>query len=158
MGKQESLPLTPINTNTLSNQSSSDNYHYMWIDKNIQEQNFEPMYYTLFNEQRKCLKFNTVEKGIEKLFELKYEITIIISGSFFPKFFKKFEEKIKNSEKELEFPFPIVVVFCMEKDHFIANLKANKNFDKYYLLNEKLIFNIFDELVDYINGKKKRKF
>ena len=135
------------------NQISSEKMHYLWIDKSINEKPFELLFNEIFNEERQCLKFNTVAEGIEQLFTQKYKaVTVIISGSFFLEFYKKFDERIHNSKDDKDFPFPIVVVFCRQKENFIFNLKFNNNYDNNYLLNEQLIFNVFDDLVGYING------
>ena len=67
----------------------------MWIDKDINKTFFEFMYFNiLFDEKRKCYKFDKVDEGLEKLFSLEYqEITIIINASFFPEFMKNLIKK-----------------------------------------------------------------
>ena len=144
------------NTNNEKNKLNSETINYMWIDKDINEPSFEFLYFNiLFNEKRKCYKFNTVDGGLNKLFDLKYqEITVIISASFFPEFYEKFDQKMNNTNDFKEFPFPIVVVFCRNKELFISNLILNNNYNNNYLLNKELIFNELDKLIDYINGNK----
>ena len=125
----------------------------MWIDKHINDEIFQIEYYNpLFNEQRPCIKCDDVEPGIQILFDQlnSKETTIIISGSFFPDFCKKFNKKI---EERKSFPSPTIVVFCLKKDEFIANLNINNNYNNNYLLNEKLIFTKKKELFDFINEK-----
>ena len=153
--KQHKINSIQVENNTTKDESHTMNY--IWIDKNINETAFQDVYYNyIFNEDRKCYKFDNVEQGLQKLFELKFEkVTVICSGRLFPEFFKKYDEKIKYYKKNEEYPFPTVVIFCNEKERFIANLKANKNYDDNYLLNKNLIFNIFEDLVNYINGTKK---
>ena len=145
-----------IGTNNESTNLNKETINYMWIDKDINETYFKLSYYDiLFNEKRQCYTFNTVDEGIQKLFSLKYqEITVIISARFFPEFFEKFDQRINNTNDLKEFPFPTVVIFCFEKEKFISNLILNNNYDNNYLLNKNLIFKIFDDLVDYINGGK----
>ena len=125
----------------------------MWIDQNINEEDFQSMYNTLFNEQRKCSKCDTVDKGIEELMKLKYEeITIIISGRFFLEFYKKFNKKINEIKV-----CPIVIVFCQHKELFISNLRINNIYNDNDLLSKELIFNSFWELKDYLNEEKEKK-
>ena len=128
--------------------------NYMWIDKDINEPGFDNLYYNeIFDEKRKCYKFNNVDEGLQKLFSLKYqEITVIISAEKFPEFFEKFDKKINNTKDINEFPFPTVVIFCNQKEKFISNLILNNNYDNNYLLNKNLIFNVTADLVDFING------
>ena len=136
-----------------TNNDLSNTMSYMWIDKYINDEIFQIEYYNpLFNEERPCIKCDDVEPGIQILFDqLKSkETTIIISGSFFPDFCKKFNKKI---EERKIFPSPTVVVFCLKKEEFIANLKVNNNYNNNYLLNEELIFNKKKELFDFINEK-----
>ena len=117
------------------NQISSEKMHYLWIDKSINEKPFELLFNEIFNEERQCLKFNTVAEGIEQLFTQKYKaVTVIISGSFFLEFYKKFDERIHNSKDDKDFPFPIVVVFCRQKENFIFNIKFINKYDNNYLL------------------------
>ena len=140
------------NKKTPSNSNISDTMHYIWIDQNINEEKFQILNFSKFKDENECSKCKTIEEGIKELFGLKYEeTTIIISGKFFPDFCKKFDEKIKEVKILI---FPIVIVFCYQKEKFISNLKINNNYENNYLLNKKLIFNIFDDLVDYKNGKK----
>ena len=95
----------------------------------------------------------TVEEGITKLIELKYEETIIIiSGSLFSVFYKEFDEKLNELQT---FPFPIIIIYCFNKENFIANLISNNIYDNNYLLNKELIFNKPKELIAYINGEYK---
>ena len=119
------------NTNKELNNLNKEIINYMWIDKNINEPFFDTLYYNnLFDEKRKCYKFDNVDEGLQKLFSLKYqEITIIISGSKFPEFYEKFDENLKNTNDLKEFPFPYVVIFCKEKEKFISNLILNNNYD-----------------------------
>ena len=143
-------------TNETINANTTEIINYMWIDKDVNKTFFEFEYFNeLFNEKRKCYKFDKVDEGLEKLFSLKYQdITIIISGSFFPEFYEKFDQYINTTKDFKEFPFPTVVIFCREKELFISNLILNNNYDNNYLLNKDLIFNVLDELVKYINGDK----
>ena len=129
--------------------------HYMWIDKNVYAEDFQLVFDCLFNEKKKCSKFDTVDKAIEYLLNnIEFEETIIIvSGSFFPDFYKKFDENINKIKVS-----PIVVVFCQRKEFFISNLKINNIYVNNYLLNEDLIFESQRELEDYLNeGKIKEK-
>ena len=147
MGQKNNRNLD-TNNNDLSNTMS-----YMWIDKYINDEIFQIEYYNpLFNNERPCIKCDRVEPGIEILFgQLKSkETTIIISGSFFPDFCKKYNKK---SKEKMIFPSPIVVVFCIRKEEFKANLNINNNYDNNYLLNEELIFTKKKELFDFINEK-----
>ena len=75
------------NKKTPSNSNISDTMHYIWIDQNINEENFQILYFSLFKDENECSKCKTIEEGIKELFGLKYEeTTIIISGKFFPDF------------------------------------------------------------------------
>ena len=126
----------PPNTiNEIINLNIAEIINYMWIDKDINKTFFEFTYFNiLFDEKRKCYKFDKVDEGLEKLISLEYqEITIIISASFFPEFYEKFDQKINTCKDFKEFPFPTVLIICREKERFISNLILNNNYDNNYL-------------------------
>ena len=139
------------NTSTTSN--LSNNNHYIWIDEEINEKWFSFQFNELFNEQRKCSKCNTVDKGIEEFTKLKFEkITIIISGRLFPEFCKKFNKR-KNEFQAC----PTIIIFCVNKELFISNLKINNNYNNNNLLNKKQIFKNLEDLKDILNREKEKE-
>ena len=129
---------------------------YIWIDKDINKTFFQESYYNpLFNQQRPCLKFDDVNEAIEhlkKLINKLEEVIIIINGSFFQKFCKEYNDNI--SEIKI---YPNITIFCIRKKEFISNLKINNNFLDNHLLNKEQIFNEFNDLKNFINGKKEEK-
>ena len=157
MGPHQPTPKTQTNIiKEDDNEDLANEKHYIWIDANINQEWFIIQFNKIFNEKenkRKCLKCDSVDKGIEELIKLKFkEITIIISGKLFQKFCKQFNKKIDEIKI-----CPSIIIFCGEKEYFISNLKINNNYINNHLLNKEYILTKSDDVIDILNGKNKTK-
>ena len=128
---------------------------YIWIDQRIDLDGFLNDYYKVF-KNNECLRYNNVDTVIRILIEDKSlvfrETIIIISGRLFHEFYKKFNHNINEIKIA-----PIVVVFCIEKEKFIDNLRFNDiNINK-FSFNESFVFTQTTELSNFINGIKEEK-
>lgn len=157
MGSHQPTPKTQTNIiQEDDNENLANEKHYIWIDANVNQKWFNIEFNKIFNEnenKRKCLKCNSVDKGIEELIKLKFkEITITISGKLFQKFCKQFNKKIDEIKI-----CPSIIIFCGEKEYFISNLKINNNYINNHLLNKEYILTKSDDVIDIFNGKNKKK-
>ena len=127
---------------------------YIWIDKNKNQEYFQSCYNYIF-PNNECLTFDKVDEGINKLLENDYEFEetiVIVSGSFFPDFYKKIISKINIIKVS-----PIILIFCMEKEKLLFNLKFNDIYINNFSFNKNFVFTQPYEIKNFINGVKKEK-
>ena len=139
--------------------NEEDNNHgkkYIWIDQKIKTKENLFFYNIIFSEKRiNCEKCDNIDEAYNYLIEEQNEfkeIFIIISGKLLISFYYK----IKNNIDKIKFS-PTIIVFTSNTEFVINQLKMNNIYYNNYLLDNKLIFNDPNEILNFINNKKKEE-
>ena len=124
---------------------------YIWIDKEIENEENKYHYNVLFTQKNiDCKKFNNIEDGFDFLNNKENnfkEIVIIISGRLFNEFYYK----IKNNLDLIKCS-PTIIVFTRKSDLFINQLKMNNIYYNNDIFDTKLIFTRSIQLEGFIDN------
>ena len=124
---------------------------YIWIDKEIENEENKYHYNVLFKQKNiDCKKFNNIEDGFDFLNNEENnfkEIVIIISGRLFNEFYYK----IKNNLDLIKCS-PTIIVFTRKSDLFINQLKMNNIYYNNDIFDTKLIFTRSIQLEGFIDN------
>ena len=133
---------------------SNNEIEYIWIDKEIYNDENTSIYKNIFIERNiNCKKYANIDESFNYLMKKENnfkEIIIIISGRLFNNFYYK----IKNNIKLITFS-PIIIVFTSQKylNFFINQLKMNNIYYNNDIFDTRYIFTKSLEIEDFIENK-----
>ena len=91
------------NTNNNTNENTNNNEiniakNFIWIDGKVMNEENRKHYRDFFTRRNiTCIQTDKIEVGIQLLLSYDYEeVTIIISGDFFPDFYDEIKNKLTN--------------------------------------------------------------
>ena len=121
--------------------------HLIWISKNIKDKTYNKYIEDIKSFQKfQCFITDSIDKGINKIINIKFEECVIIIDS---DIFKDFDEKFKKDKKIDElYLIPKIIVFnnINNKDNKEFENYISKNKDNLYFTNKKLIFEDFESI------------
>jgi hypothetical protein len=118
------------------------NYNLIWISKNIKDKKYNDYIIEIDAFQKfQCFTPDSIDEGIDKIINIKFEECVIIVDS---DIYKDFNEKFKKEIDEL-YLIPKIIVFNNKNNNeFKDYISKNKNY--LYFTNEKLILENFESI------------
>ena len=119
----------------------------IWLDINVN--NFENKYYQeSLKKEYLTFVFTNIQDVIEKLKQIEFEYTFVItSKTFFPIFIEEYKKEFKNL-----YVIPKIIIFTQSKFNFIEENKQKLPIND-PIFNSGGIFDNFDELYEYLSSQ-----
>ena len=124
----------------------------IWIDANIKNEENQEYQKDFKKEFKKFFPYIKVKDGINKLKEIKFKETYLItSGSLYPEFISDFKKNLNDI-----YNIPKIIIFCATKENLIKNnMNLKETFEDPYF-NNGGIQTLFSDVMNFLKKKNQK--